>query len=360
MATVPVNPKPFLNNLTGKPVMVKLKWGMEYKGYLVSVDSYMNLQLANAEEYIDGVSSGSLGEILIRCNNVLYLRAYFDKIKLCNRNSEKQCEFMPFVINDQIIGYFADYLKPSHNVFIFPQDDSHFGCHCTLHPNLRTPEDRTEAVANVIKSLGELIPGIRNELYPVASAFGEPIFFSLERAAAPYFGIRAYGVQMNGYREKDEQKFLWLGKRSEQKSTCPGMLDNLAAGGLPHDISCGENLIKECKEEAGNTKIYFHKAIPVGSVSYIDIEGYRMKRDVLFCYDPKLPDGFIPHNEDGEVESFRLLPVTQVANVIRKTLFFKANYNLVIIDFLFRHGHIRPEEFGYLRLLQSLRSGYCS
>lgn len=31
MAT-PVNPKPFLNELTGKPVMVKLKWGMEYKG----------------------------------------------------------------------------------------------------------------------------------------------------------------------------------------------------------------------------------------------------------------------------------------------------------------------------------------
>jgi hypothetical protein len=30
--TVPVNPKPFLNDLTGKPVVVKLKWGMEYKG----------------------------------------------------------------------------------------------------------------------------------------------------------------------------------------------------------------------------------------------------------------------------------------------------------------------------------------
>jgi len=72
--TVPVNPKPFLNNLTGKPVIVKLKWGMEYKGYLVSVDSYMNLQLANTEEYIDGQFSGNLGEILIRCNNVLYLR----------------------------------------------------------------------------------------------------------------------------------------------------------------------------------------------------------------------------------------------------------------------------------------------
>jgi len=74
MATVPVNPKPFLTELTGKPIMVKLKWGMEYKGYLVSVDAYMNLQLANTEEYIEGKLCGNLGEVLIRCNNVLYLR----------------------------------------------------------------------------------------------------------------------------------------------------------------------------------------------------------------------------------------------------------------------------------------------
>ena len=43
---LPMNPKPFLNGLTGKPVLVKLKWGMEYKGYLVSVDGYMNLQVS--------------------------------------------------------------------------------------------------------------------------------------------------------------------------------------------------------------------------------------------------------------------------------------------------------------------------
>ncbi|KAF5832449.1 hypothetical protein DUNSADRAFT_11649 [Dunaliella salina] len=72
--SVPVNPKPYLNDLTGKQVIVKLKWGMEYKGYLVSVDSYMNLQLASTEEYIDGQSVGALGEVLIRCNNVLYMR----------------------------------------------------------------------------------------------------------------------------------------------------------------------------------------------------------------------------------------------------------------------------------------------
>lgn len=61
-----MNPKPFINSLTGKPVVVKLKWGMEYKGYLVSVDGYMNMQIANTEEYVDGALSGNLGEILIR------------------------------------------------------------------------------------------------------------------------------------------------------------------------------------------------------------------------------------------------------------------------------------------------------
>lgn len=69
-----LNPKPFLNGLTGKPVVIKLKWGMEYRGYLVSVDSYMNVQLANTEEYVDRKLAGSLGEVLIRCNNILYIR----------------------------------------------------------------------------------------------------------------------------------------------------------------------------------------------------------------------------------------------------------------------------------------------
>ena len=63
-----------LMDLTGKPVLVKLKWGQEYKGYLMSFDSYMNLQLGNTEEYENGEFMAELGEVLIRCNNVLYIR----------------------------------------------------------------------------------------------------------------------------------------------------------------------------------------------------------------------------------------------------------------------------------------------
>ncbi|TXT13551.1 hypothetical protein VHUM_00918 [Vanrija humicola] len=70
----PVNPRPFLQDLTGKTVTVRLKWGLEYRGFLVSTDGYFNLQLTGTEEIENGKSNGQLGEVFIRCNNVLYIR----------------------------------------------------------------------------------------------------------------------------------------------------------------------------------------------------------------------------------------------------------------------------------------------
>ncbi|KAJ2906243.1 hypothetical protein MKZ38_002322 [Zalerion maritima] len=74
MSFMPINPRPFLQDLVSKPIQVRLKWGQEYKGTLVSADAYMNLQLVNAEEYIDDKMTGALGQVLIRCNNVLWIR----------------------------------------------------------------------------------------------------------------------------------------------------------------------------------------------------------------------------------------------------------------------------------------------
>ncbi|KAG9515085.1 hypothetical protein KCU61_g5809, partial [Aureobasidium melanogenum] len=75
MSFVPLNPRPMLQSLVNDEVRIRLKWGQEYTGLLVSVDSYMNIQLSNAEEWIDGKSGGSLGQVLIRCNNVLWISA---------------------------------------------------------------------------------------------------------------------------------------------------------------------------------------------------------------------------------------------------------------------------------------------
>lgn len=245
------------------------------------------------------------------------LRGYFKRVRSCNRGSELQTQFFPFLVEDEVVGYvhegFINHLKKFQDVFTFmlDKDSCAVGAHVKLHSSLKTPLDRTNAVGDIITCLGDLIPGIRNE---------------------------AYGVHMNGYVVKNGQRFLWVGKRGDFKPTYPGMLDHLVAGGLPFGITCKENLVKECEEEAGIPRVIAEKAISVGAVSYMDIEGYRFKRDVLFCYDLELPSDFVPTNEDGEVDSFKLISVVHVANIIRRTEFFKPNCSLVIMDFLFRHG----------------------
>uniref|UniRef100_A0A8C4VNJ1 Uncharacterized protein n=1 Tax=Gopherus evgoodei TaxID=1825980 RepID=A0A8C4VNJ1_9SAUR len=60
--SLPLNSKSFLDGLMGKPVMVKLKWEMEYK---------------DTEEYIDGALSGHRVEVLIRCyGTVSYVKLH--------------------------------------------------------------------------------------------------------------------------------------------------------------------------------------------------------------------------------------------------------------------------------------------
>jgi hypothetical protein len=44
------------------------------------------------------------------------------------------------------------------------------------------------------------IRGWRDELYPLGAAFDAPPSLLVERAAAPYFGMRSYGVHVNGER----------------------------------------------------------------------------------------------------------------------------------------------------------------
>ena len=67
LQVAPTNPKPFLQSLVQDDIIVRLKWsGYEYRGKLISADGYMNLQLDQTEEYINGKPAGQLGQVLIR------------------------------------------------------------------------------------------------------------------------------------------------------------------------------------------------------------------------------------------------------------------------------------------------------
>ena len=68
MSFVPVNPRPMLQGLVDKEIVVRLKWGeTEYKGTLVSLDSYLNIQMSGTKEYMGDKFTGDLGQVLIRC-----------------------------------------------------------------------------------------------------------------------------------------------------------------------------------------------------------------------------------------------------------------------------------------------------
>ena len=96
-------------------------------------------------------------------------------------------------------------------------------------------------------------------------------------------------------------------------------------------------------------------AVPVGAVSYRCERPEGLRDDVLFCYDLDLPEDFAPVNEDGEVESFALWPITEVLARIRDTDDFKFNVNLVVLDLAVRLGLIAPDAPGYQEIWEGLR-----
>lgn len=64
-----------MKTLLNKHVVVRLKWNkIEYRGKLVAFDSYMNFQLDDAVEVAEKSDPEEIGELFIRCNNVLFIR----------------------------------------------------------------------------------------------------------------------------------------------------------------------------------------------------------------------------------------------------------------------------------------------
>ncbi len=63
-----------LQKATNKVVAVRLKNELEYRGKISNVDPYMNLILVDAEESENGEKKANYGKVVIRGNNVLYIR----------------------------------------------------------------------------------------------------------------------------------------------------------------------------------------------------------------------------------------------------------------------------------------------
>jgi len=226
----------------------------------------------------------------------------------------------------------------------------------SLSSELASYQHRTDAMAEIIRVLRAqgLIPGWRDETYPVGVSFSAPALFEIERAAVPLFGFKGYGVHLNGYVRDGDQLKLWVGKRSKSKPTGPGKLDQIVAGGQPVGLGLKENLIKECHEEANIPADLVRLARPAGAVSYTTFRPEGLRDDVLFIYDLELPASFQPQNTDGEVETFYLWSLDKIRDILEQTDEFKYNSALVVIDFMVRHGFIDAEDPAYAEIVAGL------
>jgi len=283
--------------------------------------------------------------------------AYIDHINACNRYDITK--FRPFTVAGLRVGWVR------HDVVRrlagFPEAFRINGDAVELHPALSTPEARSAAVDTVALALSRDwgTPKLRGERYRVAPSFSEPALFSIDRGVVSLFGIRSFGIHVNGLVRRTDGLHLWIGRRASDKSVAPNLLDNMVAGGQPEGLSLMANLLKEAAEEADVPGELAATARPVGAIAYCMEDDWGLKPDVMYCFDLDLPESFVPRNTDGEISSFALMPVPEVAQRVRDTGDFKFNVNLVITDFLIRHGVLTPDtQPDYVDLVAGLRRGW--
>lgn len=264
--------------------------------------------------------------------------------------------YTSFIIDGRRLGLikpgFEDTLARFPDVFVITDDG------VTLQPALDDRPSRTAAVngcLEVLRTEGHL-PKWRGEQYPATEAFHAPPAMTLERAAAPLFGTRHYGVHVNGFvRGPGGGVDVWVAKRSETKQTDPGKLDQIAAGGQPIGIGFFDNVVKECQEEAGIPPELSTTAHAVSAVSYLTEWADGMHNDVAVIFDLELPQDFTPANTDGEVSEFMLWPAERLRETLEAGPAFAPDSALVAIDFLVRHGFVAADEPDFEAIVRGLR-----
>src|SRR4029077_7488702 len=132
-----------------------------------------------------------------------------DHIKRCNNADLTQ--FEPWFIAGRRAGFlhrdFAPIVATRSKLFVRGDRTWH------LDPVLDTPQKRSEAVRAFLLELreqGHFGRLWRDEAYPVTWEFRDPPLMTMERAAVPWFGVRAFGPHMTGFVRRRDGLHVWV------------------------------------------------------------------------------------------------------------------------------------------------------
>ncbi len=278
--------------------------------------------------------------------------SYLDKIKHCH--NVDLANYRPFMVEGSQYGWVSSSFAFHLSVWpdVFQVDDTAV----TFTGNADNYAARSELIAPIIKVLHQqgVIDTWVGEFYPVNHHYGQQGVMEIERAAALYFGVQCYGVHVNGLVRKYDTNYVWIAERAKDKPFYPGKLDQIVAGGQPVGISLMDNVIKESQEEANIPKALASQSQARGYVQYKMETKRGVESSTLFNFDCWLPEDFVPENTDGEVDSFQLVSMEELADLTENTDEFKDNCNLTNIDLLIRSGFIDAKHPDYEEITRLL------
>nr|XP_013107327.1 unnamed protein product [Stomoxys calcitrans] len=298
-------------------------------------------------------------DVNVKLSRLLLLAHKFNNFYL---NGFQKGDIRPFLVEGQQVGLIkSDVIKQLNK---YPEVFCIRDCEYTkqgiveLNPAFRDYSERTEKLDQVLrelrsKGLFSALQGWREEYYEVKAEHNS--LLKMDRSATPLFGVRKYGVDINGYVKHPTQGLcIWLQQRSNTKETWPGKWDNMVGGGLSVGYGIKETAIKEAAEEASIPSDLVKNLVSAGCVSFFFESDQGLFPNTEYVFDLELPVDFVPHNSDGEVQAFELLPAKECIERVF-TSDFKTTSCPVVIDFLIRHGFITPEnEFWFTQIIELL------
>ena len=281
------------------------------------------------------------------------LRSLLRWVQRCHNYQLNQ--FRPFYV----AGYKVGWIRPE-DLPLFEQSPELFAVESERVVLLGEPSSSKErsalldAVLRQWRDQGH-ITGWRDEHYLISNDEGTPLF-SVERSATALLGVLNLGVHLNGFVKRTDGIWLWMARRARNRPRYPGKLDQMVAGGMTAYQSPQQVMKRECQEEAGvpMTLAETLKSVGLVTLCHHNSKG-QLRREILYTYDLELPETFQPCNQDGEVEEFQLMPIAKVVRLVAETDEIKTNCNLVVLDFLVRHGVLQADQAYYAELVEGLR-----
>jgi ADP-ribose pyrophosphatase YjhB (NUDIX family) len=140
-------------------------------------------------------------------------------------------------------------------------------------------------------------------------ALDVPPFLCVERSGFRHLGMMSHAVHIHGFLPNGD---LWCGRRSDHKPTDPGLLDNLAAGGLTAGETPSTTALRELAEEASLHLPNANRLRCSGAIRTQRLEPQGWHDEQLLVYTLHLSELETPINADGEVQEFMRLTPNEV------------------------------------------------